>query len=93
MTAKLDVVEPFEAGADIDPLLRRATVEKLTAMSRSTLMRRIADGDFPQPVRLSTASDGTSAGYAWRASEVRDWIDSRPKVDLRSTPRRSGETQ
>lgn len=41
----------------------------MTALSRSELYRRVADGRFPKQHRLS-------AGIAvWRLSEINQWMD------------------
>lgn len=62
-------------------IVRRPEVEKVTGLSRATLYRLIAAGEFPAPVRLT-------AGYAvgWRASEVREWLESRETVGAGITP-------
>lgn len=44
------------------------TVCKLTSLSRSTLDRIVASGDFPQPVRI------TQRRLAYRADEVEAWM-------------------
>lgn len=53
-------------------LLRRQQVEELTGLSRASIYRLIADGDFPRPVRVS------SAGVRWRSSDIAAWIQSLP---------------
>lgn len=40
-------------------------------ISRSNLLARVKDGQFPKPVKLSARSVG------WIASEVDEWIESR----------------
>ncbi len=50
----------------------RAVVAK-TGLSRSTLYAYVADGLFPRQRRLGVRR------VAWLASEVRDWIASRPQ--------------
>lgn len=54
-------------------IIRRRQVERMTALNRSTLYERIADGTFPKPIRLGT--DARSVG--WVASEVQAWIAAR----------------
>lgn len=44
-------------------------VLRITALRRATLYRRIADGKFPQPVRLG----GRACG--WTAAALQGWID------------------
>lgn len=52
-------------------LLRRVAVERKTGLSRSSIYRLMAAGDFPLPVRLSTHAK------AWVESEVDEWINER----------------
>lgn len=54
---------------------RRREVEKLTGLSRSTLYEQMAKGRFPRPVRL------TQRAVAWRASDISEWLASRPSAD------------
>ena len=48
---------------------RIADVLRLTALSRATLYRRIADGRFPAPVHLG----GRACG--WTPAALQAWID------------------
>jgi prophage regulatory protein len=52
-------------------LERLPTVKARTGLSRSELYRRIAVGDFPQPVKLGARAS------AWNAAEVDSWITAR----------------
>lgn len=52
-------------------LERLPQVKARTGLSRSELYRRMAAGDFPQPVKLGTRAS------AWNASEVDRWITGR----------------
>lgn len=45
-------------------ILRRAQVEALTGISRSTIYQRIQQGTFPAPVRLGPRAVG------WRAGDI-----------------------
>jgi prophage regulatory protein len=58
---------------EIDPILRRPEVLKLTGVSDSTLFRlcRLPVDPFPAPIRIGRRACG------WRASSVRSWLDSR----------------
>lgn len=56
-------------------LLRTSEVLALVPFSKSTLWRRVARNDFPQPLRLSTGV------IAWRLDEVERWIDERMRRD------------
>nr|WP_321272805.1 AlpA family phage regulatory protein [Alcaligenes faecalis] len=46
---------------------RMRDVLRMTALSRSTLYRRIADGTFPAPVSLGGAAKG------WRRADLEAW--------------------
>lgn len=48
---------------------RIADVLRITALSRATVYRRIADGKFPQPVHLG----GRACG--WTPTALQVWID------------------
>ncbi|NNU80409.1 AlpA family phage regulatory protein [Halovulum dunhuangense] len=54
-----------------DRILRRPEVELLTGLSRSTLYAMIAEGSFPEPLRLGRRAVG------WRESVVEEWIGGR----------------
>lgn len=64
---------------ELDRMLRIAEVLRITGVSTATLYRWIKDGHFPAPVKLGPNSVG------WRASVVRNWIDSRQTVVENST--------
>lgn len=54
-------------------LLRREDVQSLTGIkAKSTLYKMMANGEFPQPRRL------TGRAVAWLSADVEDWIKSRP---------------
>ena len=57
-----------------DRLLRTPEVIEMTGISRATIYRKMAEGLFPQSVRL-----GPNA-VAWRLSEILAWIASRPRA-------------
>ncbi|MGR3499465.1 MAG: helix-turn-helix transcriptional regulator [Limimaricola soesokkakensis] len=54
-----------------DKILRRAAVEEMTGLSRSTLYRMMDRGEFPRPARIGQRAVG------WRQSQIFDWVDSR----------------
>ena len=54
-----------------DKLLRRTQVEEITAISRATIYRKIANGSFPSPFSL-----GTGGGVRWKLSEIQSWMDA-----------------
>ena len=52
--------------------LRRADVEELTGLSRSTIYASMEAGEFPRPVRIGRRA------VAWRQEDIQEWADSRP---------------
>jgi Predicted transcriptional regulator len=52
-------------------ILRRAEVERLVGLSRSSLYRLIERGEFPRPLTIS------SRAVRWRADEIATWIEAR----------------
>ena len=44
-------------------ILRTAAVLRATALSRTTLWRRVRDGSFPAPIRLAGRGRVRSGGY------------------------------
>lgn len=55
-------------------LLRAQEVCERIGVSRTTLWRKVRDGNFPQPVRLGENSVG------WFSHEIADWEQSLPRV-------------
>ena len=51
-----------------DKLLRRTQVEEITALSRATIYRKIANGTFPAPVNIG-------GGVRWKLSDIQSWMD------------------
>ena len=45
----------------------------MTGLSRSPLYRRLATGEFPEPVRIGPKS------IRWREDDVERWVNSRPR--------------
>ena len=58
---------------DHDVLLTRREVERRTGLSRSTLYKKMRDGTFPVPLKVSARA------VRWRASDIRAYVDSRPR--------------
>ena len=52
-------------------ILRLPQVINATGLPRSSLDAKIAEGEFPAPIKLGQRSVG------WSAAEVEAWIDSR----------------
>ncbi|WP_217705549.1 helix-turn-helix transcriptional regulator [Peristeroidobacter soli] len=66
-------------------LLRLRQVIEITALGRDTIYRYIRAGQFPRQRRISERAS------AWREDEIKEWVDSRPIVELNSeTPQSSG---
>lgn len=55
----------------LDRILRSVEVCKVIGLSRTTLWRRVRDGQFPKPIRLSANAVG------WRSSVIDEWLSSR----------------
>jgi prophage regulatory protein len=56
--------------ADEDGLLAKPAILELTSFSDTTLWRRVRDGSFPAPVRISANR------IAWRRRDVAAWVQS-----------------
>lgn len=62
-------------------LLRIPDVERRTGLKRSTIYKKVASGDFPAPVKL------TSNTIAFHAHEVDRWCNERPLADVKGPHR------
>ena len=58
-----------------DRMITRGEVERLCSLSRSSVYRLMALGDFPRPRRVGVR------GVRWPESEVTAWLQSRPVAD------------
>jgi prophage regulatory protein len=58
--------------SETDKILRMRTVLQRTALSRSTIYRKMKDGSFPNQVRISEHCCG------WRESAINRWIADPP---------------
>lgn len=56
-----------DAASPIGRLLRIKDVEAETSLSRATIYRRIAEGEFPAPIRLTTQR------VAWSQTAIERW--------------------
>lgn len=64
-------MRPAPSPSDAVPAFYRLRdVVRITALSRSTVYRRIAEGRFPAPIHLGGRAS------AWQRSTLQDWIDS-----------------
>ena len=61
---------PDESGRPTPAFYRIADVQRITALSRPTIYRRMADGRFPSPVRLS------GRVIAWSRTALMSWISN-----------------
>ena len=52
-------------------ILRRAEVERVTGLSRSTIYDWISKGTFPKPIKLGDRAVG------WRERDVQFWLASK----------------
>lgn len=61
----------MEQNQMVSTILRLPDVKSRTGLSRSTLYAMIAEGRFPQPIKLGLRAVG------WADSEIADWLESR----------------
>ena len=70
-----------------DPLVSYPGLEAFgIRYSRVHLRRKIDNGEFPEPVRLSDAR------IAWRSSDLREWVASRPTGRIKRPKRLHANT-
>jgi len=53
-------------------VIRLGEVEYRTGLARSTIYRRIAEGEFPKPIPL-----GSCRIVGWLESEIDNWLDQK----------------
>lgn len=56
-----------------DTMLRQPEVLRRTGLSRTSIWRKVREGDFPAPRQLGANSIG------WPESEISEWLDNRPR--------------
>jgi prophage regulatory protein len=59
---------------NVNRILKQPEVSIITGLSRSSIYRLEALGQFPSRVKLSECASG------WRSDEISAWIDSRPRA-------------
>lgn len=64
----------MSAAAQHTVLLPPPAVEARTSLSRTTIWRRVKDGSFPKPIRISANR------IAWPEAAVESWIASRSEA-------------
>lgn len=57
-----------------DIMLRRAEVETICGLARSTIYRLMRQGEFPEPVRVGPRA------VRWPTSEIETWLAARPRA-------------
>lgn len=55
-------------------LLRLPAVLEITGLKKSSIYAKVQQGTFPKPVRIALRA------VAWRADEVKEWVDSLPRA-------------
>ncbi|WP_230586801.1 AlpA family transcriptional regulator [Ralstonia solanacearum] len=65
------LVPPVSEEATAERFLRLPEVMSTCGLARSSIYEKVANGDFPQPVRL------TRCCVAWVDSEIRQWMAAR----------------
>lgn len=64
----------------IDAILRLPDVIRVTGLSKTSIYRMIAEGEFPRPVQLGKQAVG------WKSSAIQQWNESREEVPLDAGP-------
>ena len=59
--------QPLDAAKIPTALLKLSTVEAIAGLSKASIYRKVASGEFPQPVQLGTRCT------RWRAGDVTAW--------------------
>ena len=54
----------------ISRFLRRRDVEKMTGLSKSTIYAKMANEEFPRPIRLGARS------VAWVEHHIQEWMSA-----------------
>lgn len=57
-----------------EALLIMSVVKELTGLSEPTIRRRVKDGTFPAPVRLSARC------IRWKAATLQNWLKAQAEV-------------
>ena len=57
-------------------IVKRPEVEAATGLSRSSIYRLVAAGEFPRPILLGSRA-ARSRSVGWRADEIAAWIEQR----------------
>lgn len=65
---RVPAAQPLQAALVPDALLRISVVQQLTGLGESTIRRKMATADFPQPIKNGTRCT------RWRAGDVTTWL-------------------
>ncbi len=76
--------EAIAAERRLERILRRPELERFTGLPRSTIYDKIAKGEFPRPIQLSSRAVG------WIESEVLHWQQARLAARGRARQPESG---
>lgn len=68
----------------MDRLLNRREVEDRTTLRRSSIYRKMREGSFPLPLKISRRA------VRWPESEIEAWLASRPRANGDLGAARSG---
>ena len=60
---------------NINRIIRFPQLREITSLSRSTIWRMEANGDFPRRIRVG------ARGVGWRLSDINSWLTSRPELN------------
>jgi prophage regulatory protein len=63
--------QPLSASENPNALLQTSTVAALAGQGKSTILKWVSEGKFPQPIRLGTRYT------RFRAADVNDWLKAR----------------
>lgn len=59
-------------------IMRIAEVIETTGLSKTTIWRRVRDGEFPVPLKLGSLK---TRSVGWREEDIEEWLDSLDEID------------
>jgi len=74
VSQKEENIDHEQEGTVMDRIIRVKEVLLFTGLSRSSLWRSRAAGDFPPPIQLSPGIIG------WRVSSIEKWLESKEEA-------------
>ncbi|MDD3577112.1 helix-turn-helix transcriptional regulator [Halothiobacillus sp.] len=66
----------YKNETSFDRILRMPDVQRMTGLSRSSIYRLIAQGNFPSAIKLSSLAVG------WRQSAIEVWLLQRASLGM-----------